>query len=240
MKNSLMARAAGFVIVAAAISGTSSASQVFNASSGNLAAQATFDVVGSNLQITLSNVSMADVMVPADVLTGIFFDISGSAMSLGRVSAVVASGSTVAFGGTDPGNVVGGEWAYVGGLSGAPGSAAYGIGSAGFGLFGPGNLFPGNNLQGPSSPNGLEYGITSMGDNLATGNTPVTGTQALIKHSVVFTLSGAGSNFDLSRIGNVSFQYGTALSEPNIRVPSPSTAALMGLGAAASLRRRRR
>lgn len=183
---------------------------------------------------------MFDVMVPADVLTGIFFDISGSALSLTRVSAVVANGSTVAFGTTDPGNVVGGEWAYADGLSGPPGSAAYGIGSAGFGLFGPGNLFPGNNLQGPPNPNGLEYGITSMGDNLATGNTPVTGTQALIKHSVVFTLGGAGSNFDLSRIGNVSFQYGTALYEPNIRVPAPSTAALMGLGAAASLRRRRR
>ncbi|MBU6412093.1 MAG: PEP-CTERM sorting domain-containing protein [Planctomycetes bacterium] len=183
---------------------------------------------------------MHDVLVPVDVLTGIFFDISGSALSLSRVSAVVAGGSTVAFGTTDPGNVVGGEWCYVGGLSGAPGSAAYGIGSAGFGLFGPGNLFPGNNLQGPTGPNGLEYGITSMGDNLATGNTPVTGTQALIKHSVVFTLGGVGSNFDLSRIGNVSFQYGTALNEPNIRVPAPSTAALMGLGAAASLRRRRR
>jgi hypothetical protein len=68
----------------------------------------------------------------------------------------------------------------------------------------------------------------------------VTGGHALIKNSVVFTLGGVGSNFDLSRIGNVSFQYGTDLSEPNIRVPAPSTAALMGLGAAASLRRRRR
>lgn len=240
MQNLYMTRAAGCSLIAAAVSASAMASQTFTANVGSRSAQATFDVVGSNLQVTLSNISMNDVLVPVDVLTGMFFDVSGSALSLSRVSAVLASGSTVAFGTTDPGDVVGGEWAYAGGLSGAPHSAAYGISSSGLGLFGPGNLFPGNNLQGPSSPNGLEYGITSMGDNLATGNTPVTGTQALIKHSVVFTLGGVGSNFDLSRIGNVSFQYGTDLSEPNIRVPAPSTAALLGLGAAASLRRRRR
>jgi MYXO-CTERM domain-containing protein len=240
MKSSLFARIAGCGIAAAAISASAMGNQVFTATAGTRSAQATFDVVGSNLQVTLSNISMDDVLVPIDVLTGVFFDISGSALSLSRVSAVLANGSTVAFGTTDPGNVVGGEWAYASGLSGAPHAAAYGIASAGFGLFGPGHMFPGNNLQGPASPNGLEYGITSMGDNLATGNTPVTGSQALIKHSVVFTLGGVGANFDLSRIGNVSFQYGTALDEPNISVPTPGAAGVLALGAAGALRRRRR
>lgn len=240
MKSSIFARAAGCAFVAATISASAMASQTFTATVGTRSAQATFDVVGSNLQVTLSNISMDDVLVPVDVLTGMFFDISGSAMSLTGVSAVVASGSTVAFGTTDPGNVVGGEWAYLGGLSGAPHAASYGISSSGLGLFGPGDLFPGTNLQGPSSPDGLQYGITSMGDNLATGNTPVTGTNALIKHSVVFTLGGVGSNFNLGRIGNVSFQYGTDLSEPNITVPAPGAAGLLGLGAAGMLRRRRR
>jgi hypothetical protein len=109
MKNTLFARAAGAVIAASALAASAQASQTFNASSGNLAARATFDVVGSNLQVTLTNISMFDVMVPADVLTGVFFDISGSALSLSRVSAVLDSGSFVAFGSTDPGNVVGGE-----------------------------------------------------------------------------------------------------------------------------------
>lgn len=239
MKTAIMTRLAGTAVILAGLSASAMASQTFTATSGNLSAQATFDVVGSDLQITLSNISMDDVLVPADILTGVFFDISGSAMTLGRVSAVLASGSTVAFGTTDPGNVVGGEWGFKGGMTG-PRGAAYGISSSGLGLFGPGDVFPGSNLQGPTNPDGLQYGITSAGDNLATGNSPVTGENALIKHAVVFKLSGAGSNFDLSRIGNVNFQYGTDLSEPNITVPAPSAAALMGLGAAASLRRRRR
>jgi MYXO-CTERM domain-containing protein len=240
MKSSTFSRIAGCGIAAAAISASAMGNQVFTATQGSLSAQATFAVVGSNLQVTLSNISMNDVLVPVDVLTGMFFDISGPVMSLGRTSAVLAPGSFVAFGGTDPGDVVGGEWAYLNNLSGAPNGAKYGISSSGLGLFGPGDRFPGTNLQGPDSPDGLQYGITSMGDNLATGNTPVTGTNALIKHSVIFTLSGAGANFDLSRIGNVSFQYGTDLSEPNITVPTPGAAGVLALGAAGALRRRRR
>jgi len=240
MKSSLFARVAGCGIAAAAISASAMGNQVFTATAGTRSAQATFAVVGSDLRVTLSNISMDDVLVPVDVLTGMFFDISGPVVSLGRSSAVLASGSFVAFGGTDPGDVVGGEWAYLNNLNGAPNGAKYGISSSGLGLFGPGDRFPGTNLQGPDSPDGLQYGITSLGDNLATGNTPVTGTNALIKHSVIFTLSGAGANFDLSRIGNVSFQYGTDLSEPNISVPTPGAAGVMVLGAAGALRRRRR
>lgn len=216
------------VLVSAACTATP---VVFSGSSGSLSASASFDIDGGNLVVTLDNTSNSDVLVPTDVLTAVFFDIAGDP-SLARISAVLAPGSSVLFGSTDPGGVVGGEWAYLSGLSGAPGGARQGISSSGFGLFGPGNLFPGTNLQGPVSPAGLQYGLTSAGDNPATGNTPVTGTNALIQHAVVFTLGGAPQNFDLSSISNVWFQYGTSLTETsfNGEVPEPSTAVLFGAG----------
>lgn len=228
-----------FVGVAMISSAPSSAAPVtFSASSGNLAASATFEVVAGKLQVTLTNTSPADVMIPADVLTGVFFDFINVGPTLTPESAILGIGSTVFFGSTDPGNVVGGEWAYAASLAGAPNGATRGISSSGLGLFGNGN-FPGSNLQGPASTNGLQYGITSAGDNAATGNTPVTGTNALIKNSVVFTLSGISADFNPSAvIGKVSFQYGTALSEPNI--PEPATAGMMALGAVCALRRRER
>ena len=204
----------------------------FTGSSGNLAASATFDVVGVNLQVTLTNTSLVDVLVPTDVLTAVFFTVAGDP-TLTRVSALLNAGSTVFFGGTDPGGVVGGEWAYENHIA-APVGADEGIFSAGFG-FNANLRFPGNDLQAPASVDGLQYGLTSAGDNSATGNTPVTGTNALIQNSVIFTLGGAlPVGFDPSTsITNVSFQYGTALDEPNVPgtpIPEPATMLLLGSG----------
>jgi hypothetical protein len=200
-------------------------------SSGSRAASADIVINGSNLQLTLTNTSTADVLVPVDVLTAVFFDIKGNP-ALTPVSAVLANGSTVFYGTTDPGGVVGGEWAYKSGLSGAPGDANQGIGSSGFGLFGPPDLFPGNNLQGPVSPDGLQYGITSAGDDTTTGNSPVTGDNALIQNSVVFTLSGLPAGITSDDISNVWFQYGTALSDP-VFPGDPHTSAVPESGALA-------
>jgi len=190
---------------------------ILDAQQGNLSASVSFelDSVG-NLWVVLTNTSPADVLAPADVLTAVFFDIFGNP-TLTPVSAVLGVGSAVLFGGTDPGGSVGGEWAYAAGLSGAPHGARHGISSVGLDLFGPPDLFPGTNLAGPASPNGLQYGITSAGDNPATGNTPVTGTQPLIQNEVVFTLA-VPEGFQLN-ISKVSFQYGTDLSEPNLTPP---------------------
>lgn len=212
-------------------------SVTFSASQGILAASATFETSGSNLVVTLENTSGFDVMVPADVLTAVFFDVAGSPLSLTPLSGVLAMSDVVLFGIADPGDVIGGEWAYNSALSGAPNGSAYGLSSAGFGLFGPSNVFPGSNLSGPASPNGLQYGLVSAGDNPVTGNTPVTGSQPLIKNGVVLTLSGLPGGFSVDSIGNVSFQYGTALDEPNI--PEPGSLLLLSGGALLLALRRR-
>lgn len=221
MLRHLVVLAVSVVIIASTVS---AASVTFNGSSGTLAASAKFDTSGSNLLVTLANTSTADVLVPADVLTAVYFDIAGNP-TLGRVSAILTPGSTVLFPesgtGTDPviPNGVGGEWAYAKGLSVATGVGTQGISSAGLGLFGPSDRFPGVDLQNPEEPDGLQYGLISPVDDPANGNTPVTGKYALIKSSVDFVLSGLPSGFDPSTgISNVYFQYGTALDEP--RIPS--------------------
>lgn len=243
---SLRTTAATAAIAVAALAGASNAAIIFSGASGALDASAEFSVNGSGqLVVTLTNTSAADVTAPANVLTAIFFNITGGAVSLTRDSALLAAGSSVILDpeGQPAGGVVGGEWCYNSGSLniGGPGSRGYGISSTGIGLFGPGDRFPGDNLAGPTSPNGVEYGITSAGDDGGTGNGGITGSGGLIKNSVVFTLGGAGANFDLSRITNVYFFYGTGLGEGGFdgNVPTPGAASLMGIAGLAAIRRRR-
>ncbi len=233
--------------IACGLAQSASAGVVWSATSGDKAASADFSAAAGKLTIVLSNDSMADAMLPTDILTGIFFDIAGSPLSLARISVTIPSGQGAFMIGTgaaapvDSGGVVGGEWGYKGGLSGAPGGSKYGVSSSGLGLFGGGDLFPGSNLQGPASPDGIQYGITTKGDNLTTGNGGITGS-GMIKYSVVIVLDGVGSNFNLNSISNVSFQYGTDLSEPNVQtnVPAPGSLALLGVAGLACRNRRRR
>jgi len=212
------------------------AAVVFTGSSGSLAASAEFAVSGSTLTVTLTNTSTNDVLVPTDVLTGVFFNLAGNP-ALTRTSALLAGGSTVFYDpdGQPTGGVVGGEWAYLNGLSQY--GANSGISSSGLSLFGPGDRFPGADLAGPpsGSPDGLQYGLLSAGDDAATGNAGVTGSDGLIKNSVVFTLDGLPGGFTESSITNVTFQYGTALTEPSYRggppgrIPEPTSLLLVAL-----------
>jgi hypothetical protein len=226
----------------------------FVGTSGSLNASATFSTSGANLIVALANTSAVDVTAPGSVLTGVFFTLAGDP-TLGRVSAVLNGGSSVFYDadGQPAGGVVGGEWAYVNHLAGAPGGADEGISSSGLGLFGAAN-FPGADLAGPPSGavNGVQYGLLSAGDNTASGNGGITGSEGLIKNSVIFTLSGLPSLFDPGATGaitRVSFQYGTDLREPNVpgvpagtpqSVPEPGVLGLLGAGLFGALRRGRR
>ncbi len=135
----------------------------FSASLGNLSASVTFEQSGSNLFVTLTNTSTADVLIPNDVLTAVFFTLVGDP-TLTPISAVLTGGSKVLFptpclaspSSLCSGPDVGGEWAYKNGLAGAPLGADEGISSAGFGLFAPTDRFSSVNLQGNAggSPGG--------------------------------------------------------------------------------------
>jgi hypothetical protein len=212
----------------------------FTGSSGSLAALVSFDVSGSNLLVHLENTSTGDPSAPGDILSGVIFSIDGNTL-LTRTSATLAPGSTVIHGptpATDPGNVVGGEWAYTNALAGAfVGQSA--IYSSGY--FDGNAVFPGSNLQGPASVDGIQYGITSAFDTPGNDNTGISSV-GLIDNAVDFVLGGLPNGFSLSSIGGVSFQYGTSLSDTNIpgqdctgvctrsSVPEPSSLALLAAG----------
>ena len=244
-------------LAAMSIAQTASAAIFFTATNGsNLTASATFDIVGGKLQVVLNNSSAFDVLVPSNVLTALFFNLSGGASQLGVAGGSATSNGPTFLNGAQvntAGTNVGGEWAYAGVSSVILGAGTNaGISSSGFGLFGDANL-NGPDLAGPpgGAVDGLQYGITSTGDNLATGNGGVANNE-ITKHSVIFLLNFA-PGFSLAQISNVSFQYGTALGDPRNtctvncggppanEIPEPGSAALAGLAllAAASVRRRK-
>lgn len=219
------------IAAVAVMTGTAFATTFTASDLNGRSAEAIFSVSGTNLQVTLTNTSNADVMDPTFVLTALFFS---GANGLTPISALLPSGAVV-FNGPSNGGNVGGEWAYASGFTTAPHGATAGISSSGLspsGLFGSAN-FGTPNLQGPPALDGLQYGITSAGDIFSTPGVGALASNALIKNSVVFTLGGLAANFDINSISKVSFQYGTDITDANItppQVPEPGTLLLLGIG----------
>ena len=219
----------------------------FDMSLGDHSASVTFDTSGSDLIIILTNTTGKDATGPIDAVTAVFFDIMGNPVLVpvsallygGSVAYVTSAGTPILFDGN-----VGGEWDFSASLGGAPGGALYGIGSAGFsslsGGFGNGSM-NGPNIWGPGSGavNGPQGGIMSAFDDPTTYSSghPT----EYVNDSVIYTLSGLPTGFNLSYIYNVSIQFGTSLDEPTLRVPEPGTLGLLGLGliGLAMARRRR-
>lgn len=224
-----------------------------------VSASALFDITGNTLTITLSNTSVANngADVPGSTLTGLFWN-SVSNITLTPFSAVVASGSTI----LNPGMCspscagvtnVSGEFGYA--AASFTGGANRGIASSGYlttGLSGNiGNFNNGSagvNLAGPMSLDGINFGIVSA----AAGFNPNGGLESvpLIQSAVVFMLTGV-SGLTIADFKNVSFQYGTSITELNIpsggggtpptSVPEPGTFLLFALSlvAVGATRRRR-
>ncbi|MBL8821284.1 MAG: hypothetical protein JNJ77_01760 [Planctomycetia bacterium] len=198
------------------------------------------------MSVTLTNTSLIGCSVPADILTGVFFDVSGNT-ALTQISAIIANGSfRVNTNGNAPvaGNV-GGEWDYAransGTLSGV--SQKQGISSSGLGIFADGS-FNGPELDGPpnGAVDGMQYGLLSAGGRALNANAALFSND-FVQNSVVFTLSGIANLNDNTNLAalfsNIRFQYGTDLSEPSFGgnpdggpnpVPVPAGVLLMGLG----------
>lgn len=209
-----------------------------NSISGQLlSATASFDIVGggTELQITLTNGGQ-QTLDPSDVLTAVFFNAHGVG-TLTPVSAVLGSGSVEANAAIPSGETLGDEWAYQSGLSHGSGPATLGIGASGIG----GTFTSAGNFgSNPQNLDGVGYGVINITSTNGNDHLPST---CFELNTVVFTLSGLPSGFNLTNITDVGFRYGTTTSEPFIigtPVPEPSALALTVVGLGAFLRQRRR
>lgn len=200
----------------------------FSGTSGNLKAVATFDVVGSDLHITLKNdATDAPSDDSANQLAAVFFDLPDT-VSLSRISATIISGAIIQgdqcdiSGGPNGDNAancvptvtnVGGEFAYA--LVSGPGSADRGISSSGLGLFAPTDVFPGANLDNPVEPDGSNFLLVSENETSFTGNGGLD-KEPLIRGTVEFVLGITGTFNIYTDLAHVGFQYGTASTDTYI------------------------
>jgi hypothetical protein len=171
-----------------------------------------------------------------DILAGIFFTINGDP-ELTPESADVASGSSVVdhrlpLGFDDD---VGSQWAYRNDLVGTPNGTDEGISSESSKSFNTKDLSSNKKIKGFGSFSGVSFGITTLAD-LGSHTRSNLKNQAVIQNSVVFTFSGLPSNFSLSDISDVTFQYGTSIKAPDLvgelmanNVAEPPTIALVAL-----------
>jgi hypothetical protein len=197
-------------------------------------------VDAGDIKIVLKNTATAGIEEPPFVLTGMFFDLSGSPALTGvsafltptsfihNPPAKAADGTTVLTAGTVGGSGdVGGELAFqmkAGGL-GSGISQVYGISSAGLGLFGEADLLISSattsiDLVNPASPDGLQFGQVGTGGIGAGANKKVK-EETLIQNGIEIILTGFSGTLLPTTISNVRFQYGTALSEGHLNGEDP-------------------
>jgi hypothetical protein len=238
-----MRRALALALAATAIgvSSPAAAAVTFNGTNGsNLSASATFDIIGGNLMLTLTNTSAVDVNDPTQILHALFWNMTGDP-SLTYTSANICGSCTFTAAGPT-GTDVGGMWGYITNPSGV--TQKYGLSSAGYGAgsyaFAPGAA---DQPHQGTPPDGGDYGLVSAGYTTAGDNGGVTNNQPYIKNSVIFNLGAF--NGSLSDISGIRFQYGTSLTDTSFTsgVPEPGTWAMMLLGFAGigvSMRRRRK
>ena len=206
------------------------------------------------LTITLTNTGPG-ASVPSDVLTAFFWEYNGTPLTNLSLFSAIAPKVTSNNGNTITNNVnlkAINEWKLPNtgnGTSDLPGiTQNYGIGTAGLGIF-----------QGGGGQQ-MNYGIISGYDSA----NPAVKNGNFVKDSATFVLSDLPSGFDIGKISNVRFQYGTNLSEPSFaattvnysgytppkpppstggggprKIPEPTTTLALGVAAISALKLRK-
>jgi hypothetical protein len=205
--------------------GAAQAALTISGSSGNHSASAAFNIIGGDLFLTLTNTgtSATGTYAPGDVLTAVFFNITGSPTFM-PISATIPSGSNVA----NPGSCnnasaatcsaltnVSTEWGYQHNpnsgnpIGPVPGSQE-GVSSTGFNVFGPHDMIDqGSSPPDTPVPDGANFGIVGSGYVNGAGNGGVNSTP-LIRDSVLVDLGATTlTSLNSSDITNVTFAYGT-------------------------------
>lgn len=236
-----------------------------------LNASALFQISGNVLKVTLRNAGDSSGNgkdLAANTLTGVFFKLP-TGITLSPTSAQIAAGALVQSKKCNRGACsgsttdVGGEFAYQSG-SWAGHNGNHGISSSGYIFDTAGNpigqsaasgdvtassSFNGLNLDRKDSLDGINFGIiapTSDQNPFLTDVGSDMRRNPLIEGEVVFTMAISGGTLLESQISNVSFQYGTNLTDPKLPgglrprpVPEPATLLLFAPGLILALRRRR-
>jgi hypothetical protein len=251
--------------------GVAAAPIIFTGSGTNgtvvLSAEATFDIVGGQLAVTLQNTAPNNpgLDVPSSGLGAVFFNLP-DAIILTPVSATIIAGQIIQGSTCDilnpPGNGdnaanctaaqtnVGGEFGYATGASNLPPGSPLsdrGISSSGFSYFANGN-FGGPNLDNPDALNGMNFLLISANETSFSPNGGMAD-EPLIQGTVRFLLNISGGTLALDQIDHVYFQYGTAYTEPGFpgdkreppqQIPEPATMLMFGMGLLALAATRRR
>jgi hypothetical protein len=208
-----------------------------------VSASADFTLIGSDLQIVLTNTSDVDTRNNAGELTALLFSLDGAAPTLSMNSA---SGTTVVYS-EGPTHVytlirsltdvdlrasaVDGAWTFAG-----LGPSAYGLSTTG------GSVFDGGLVDGP------DYGIVAVTGDIVYGNRDgLSEKPPRVDTSATFVISGWGGLIPEDYITDVTFWWGTgpdAVTEggggPSGYIPEPTTVTLLGIGLCGLLLRRRR
>jgi hypothetical protein len=217
----------------------------------DLAAKAAFSIVnaGTQLQIVLTNEGQLTTgnYVQGNMLSAIFFGTTSlqSILSPSSAEAATTYGGTPCSGGTDA-NDVRCNWGFNNGSTFAPvsgpNSLTNGLSTAGFGsgLFSDANFGLGTAaLDGFNG--GTVHGIPVAPSDISSSN--CSGSSCLnslpaAKGSITFLLNiatSAQSTFNLSYFDDVTFQYGTSLSDFEINELNPQSVPEPGFYGALSL-----
>lgn len=177
-------------------------SAIYTATSGNLSAKVDFELntATGRLSVLLTDTSLTAATVPADVLTGIFFNATSK---LTPISASL-NGSDVIEGPLDnPGD----GWGYQSRVD------AHGKNSAISATGAVDGLGHSDFSAAENTLDGIGYGLVGAAGISANAKSGLTQHGPLIENSVLFILQAA-VGFNLSQLGNsVIFQYGSSLDE---------------------------